>query len=484
MINGRSLMTAFLATTGIAGLASPAIAQDSPTASAAQPAAEGASSPMDEIVVTAQKRRENLQAVAITAISGKQLDLQGVSDIHALNGFAPNVAIAQGTTGPNAAVVTIRGIPSPADESFGIDSPIGVYIDGVYLARSAASSLEVADIDHVEVLRGPQGTLFGRNTTGGAINFITKLPDSDSNVQARLGYGNFDQIEGRLLFNTGTIGEALRLSFGYQHKQRDGVVDNLLASSSSDPGSYKTDGGRFAATLDLTSNIKLTNIFDYTRTRSVPSASQLVAVGDGTVLPNVTIDGHVFAPTQPANVAGYLADATSLNPGCGKPVSESRINPICLDRTTKFTDTNFGNLFRIEADLSEATIRTTTAYRQWHEENPGSNLDGLGTLSAPAFTSATLFNGLPASLLSLIPTIPAAAVSAISGAAVPTTTQPLFYTLNDRKQHQVSQEIEIVSKTEGSFEWVVGGFFFREVASENNRQSSGFVLDTNQDLLG
>ena len=108
--------------------------------------------------------------------------LAGVEDISAL---APNVSISGGTTNATAAVITIRGIPTAADETQGYDSPIGMYLDGVYLARSSAASFEVAEIERIEVLRGPQGTLFGRNTTGGAVNFITKLPDDDFGLQVR-----------------------------------------------------------------------------------------------------------------------------------------------------------------------------------------------------------------------------------------------------------------------------------------------------------
>ena len=146
----------------------------------------------DEIVVTANKREENLQAIAsgdFGRISSEQLELRGLTEVKDLSAIAPNVSIIGGTTNATAAVVSIRGIPTPADETQGFDSPIGLYLDGVYLARSSAASFEVADIERVEVLRGPQGTLFGRNTTGGAINFITKKPDDDASLKVKIGGG-------------------------------------------------------------------------------------------------------------------------------------------------------------------------------------------------------------------------------------------------------------------------------------------------------
>ena len=107
----------------------------------AQAAAEADVSGLDEIVVTAQKREENLQQtpLSISAISSKQLELQQISETKDLGALAPNVSIVGATTNATAAVVTIRGIPTAADETQGYDSPIGIYVDGVYMARSSAA---------------------------------------------------------------------------------------------------------------------------------------------------------------------------------------------------------------------------------------------------------------------------------------------------------------------------------------------------------
>jgi iron complex outermembrane receptor protein len=147
---------------------------------------------LEEIVVTANKRSESLQQapLSISAVSAEQLELRGLSEVKELSAIAPNVSVLGGTTNASAAVVSIRGIPSAADETQGYDSPIGLYLDGVFLARSSAASFEVADIERVEVLRGPQGTLFGRNTTGGAINFITKKPSDEASFKLKFGAGN------------------------------------------------------------------------------------------------------------------------------------------------------------------------------------------------------------------------------------------------------------------------------------------------------
>ena len=442
---------------------------------------------LEEIIVTAQKRGENLQRtpLAISAIPSAKIDLIGISEVRDLSALAPNLSISGGTTNATAAVITIRGIPTAADETQGYDSPIGLYLDGVYLARSSAASFEVAEIERVEVLRGPQGTLFGRNTTGGAVNFITKLPDDEFGLKVRAGYGNYNQWTGRAILNTGKLGDALSATLSYLHKQRDGVVDNLLEPKNSrDPGGNQTDAFRVAIKIEPSDNITITNIFDYTVIDGVAPANQLAAVGDGVFRPNVSLDGGTIAQVQPANVAGYLAQASTvaLQAGCGKPVQRARLDSICLEGARNSRDKLWGNLLRVEVDAGPVKLRSSTSYREWNNNIEGSDLDGLGSVRGALFSNASLLNGLPASLLQFV--VPPGAAGVVAGLAVPTTTQPLFQAKNLRSQSQFSQEVEIVSNYDSNFQWVLGGFFFHEEGAESNEQSFGFILDTNQIFLG
>ncbi|MFZ4690394.1 MAG: TonB-dependent receptor [Polymorphobacter sp.] len=454
-------------------------------APATQAAAETGGA-FEEIIVTAQKRGENLQRapLAISAISAQKADLIGITEVRDISGLAPNVSISQGTTNATAAVVTIRGIPTAADETQGYDSPIGLYLDGVYLARSSAASFEVAEIERIEVLRGPQGTLFGRNTTGGAINFITKQPDDEFGLKVRAGYGNYNQWTGRAILNTGKMGDTLSATLSYLHKQRDGVVDNLLQpKKSQDPGGNNTDAFRIAVKFEPSDSITITNIFDYTVIDGVPHANQLAGVGAGVFRPNVTLDGGSIAQVQPANVAGYLGQAstTALEPGCGKPVQRARLDSICLEGARSSRDKLWGNLLRVEVDVGPVKLRSSTSYREWDNNIQGSDLDGLGTVRGAAFTNASLLNGMPASLLQFV--VPPGAAGIVAGLPVPTTTQPLFQAKNLRSQQQFSQELEIISNYDSDFQWVIGGFYFHEEGSESNEQSFGFILDTNQIFL-
>lgn len=139
------LSLALLASVSAAFTASPAYGQTS-----------GVS--LDEIVVTAQKREESLQEItlAVSAISADKIESLNIEGAQDISGLAPNVTIVGGTTSLGASVISIRGIPSPATETFGLDTANGFYIDGVYIARSAATGLDVLDVERVEILRGPK----------------------------------------------------------------------------------------------------------------------------------------------------------------------------------------------------------------------------------------------------------------------------------------------------------------------------------------
>ena len=147
-----------------------------------------------DIIVTATKRNENLQnvPVAITAITTEQLTKQGVFSTADLNGSIPNLQVgsAYGETQPN---FTVRGIGVGTEYNSSAVSPVGIYVDEVYQSFRASHGQQLYDLEQVEVVRGPQGTLFGRNTTGGAINFITRKPRlKDMNGYGTFGYGSFN----------------------------------------------------------------------------------------------------------------------------------------------------------------------------------------------------------------------------------------------------------------------------------------------------
>lgn len=475
---------AFLAVGASAfALSVPAFAQDSDATSAA---ADNSNNGI--IIVTAQKREQNLQDVpiAISAIGAAKLDQLQISDTNGLSGLAPNLTITPSTTNHSASVISIRGIPSGAQETFGLDLANAVYIDGVYIGRASALGMGVMDLERIEILRGPQGTLFGRNTTGGAISFVSRKPSSDFQLKAEAGYGNFNAWNGKLTVDSGELFGGLKTSFGYAHSERDGTVDNILEpSDSKDPGSRKSDSFRAAFLADLGGTGSIQYIFDWNRIGGNPSAFQLTNTANGTVNPPAIVDGQSVVTTQQAPVSQYLAGATFLEPGCAALSAPTRVyrDTICLNSDEQTTDKTWGHNLQIQNDFDAFSVKLTGGYRHYESVNTGNDLDGLGTIRGPAFTNATLFNGMPVGLLQFIPTIPVAARPFIAAAAVPTTTQDLFDTSHIKKQKQFSTELEISGDSD-LLDWVVGGFYFYEKGSEINPQTSAFILDTNGIFLG
>lgn len=189
-MNNKALLASCLSTTMLIGWQGPAFAQEAEAVSAAAPEAGGG---IAEIVVTAQKREQRLQDVpaAISAIGGDALEARGINETSDLMGAVPSLQISTpyGKTQPN---FSLRGISVANEFSASTASPVGVYVDEVYQSFRASHGGQLYDIDRVEVLRGPQGTLYGRNTTGGAISFFTKKPGlGEDEGYFTLGYGNY-----------------------------------------------------------------------------------------------------------------------------------------------------------------------------------------------------------------------------------------------------------------------------------------------------
>lgn len=185
---------------------------------------------LEEIIVTSQRRAEDLQSVpvAVTAFTAETLDRLGVTDPQQMADFVPNVSIGDGTGRANVgAQFSIRGI-NEARISPVLDPGVGIYIDDVYYGRPMTNFLRLLDVERVEVLRGPQGTLFGKNSTGGAIRYVTVKPDVGGEVygDVKLGLGEFDRSDVQAAVNV-PLGDIAAARFSVAHLERDGYVDRL-----------------------------------------------------------------------------------------------------------------------------------------------------------------------------------------------------------------------------------------------------------------
>lgn len=222
--------THLLAATALVGFSSVAHSQTAPLPSTGVPADQAWSDEenqagIEDIVVTAQRREERLQDVpiAITAFSAERLSNTGVTSAGDLGAVTPALTVA---SNQNYFQPRIRGIGTQAFGP-GLENPIATYIDGVYIASAPASLLSLAGIERVEVLKGPQGTLFGRNATGGLIQVVTRDPRAGFSGNADVGYGNYNTFTANAYLNGGSDAVAGDLSIHYSH-QGDGYGRNFF----------------------------------------------------------------------------------------------------------------------------------------------------------------------------------------------------------------------------------------------------------------
>jgi len=232
---------------------------------------------LEEILVTARKSSESIQTtpVAVTALSHEMLVQQQVIDVADLQHAAPDVTIGGAGTGPSSLVyLAIRGEAQNSPNSAS-DNAVGIYVDGVYIGRPIIGNLGLIDESQVEVLRGPQGTLFGRNTTGGALLISTNKPTNDFDGYVKLGYGNFSDKLGELMVNAPLTSElAGRLAFRFN--DHDAYYPNPSTGYGQGKLNHEYDG---RASLRWTpSAIPLTvdAAFDYTEEQDTGQATALM----------------------------------------------------------------------------------------------------------------------------------------------------------------------------------------------------------------
>ncbi|MCH4894784.1 TonB-dependent receptor [Sphingomonas sp. SFZ2018-12] len=206
-----------------------------------------------DIVVTARRRAESLQDVpiSISAFGEDALSNLQADTLSGIQYATPNLYLDQGDAGN--AVIYIRGVGQNDSLAFA-DPGVGVYVDDVFISRSQAAFLEVFDVERIEVLRGPQGTLYGRNTIGGAIKFVSTRPTRDVTAYGEVGYGNFDSLilKGRL---SGPIaGDTLRAKVAFAYSKRDGYNQNSFTGQ--DDGDVDTLSGRVSLLFEPSSDVE------------------------------------------------------------------------------------------------------------------------------------------------------------------------------------------------------------------------------------
>src|ERR1700683_134696 len=178
---------------------------------------------LQEVLVTARRFAEDLQSVpiAVTALSAAVIQQQDVTNLEDLNSFVPNMKIAADRATSSTINVYIRGV-GQSDPLWGFDPGVGVYIDDVYLARPQTALLDVIDVQDIEILRGPQGTLYGKNTIAGAIKYVTRDIDGPATLTVSATGGNYGEHDEKLSFSTPVIDDHVYFGLALADLQRKG----------------------------------------------------------------------------------------------------------------------------------------------------------------------------------------------------------------------------------------------------------------------
>ncbi len=354
---------------------------------------------LEEIVVTAQKRAESVQDVAasISAIGGTQLDERGITDVESLALAVPGMHFSQ--SGSNARI-TVRGIGTEQTTVTG-DPGVAFHIDGVYQTRASAGSALFYDLDRVEVLRGPQGTLYGRNATGGSVNLISRRPSQDFEGNVELQLGDYDHQRVRGVVNVPLVDDKLAMRISGQHETRDGYYENLT------PG---------ADDLEDRDALNLRTQFLYTPTETLDVLLSMNYSNDKGAGDGYKVLGDYPANAKPINAfyAGLVPHPSATNPATANPSDPWEVRTNGLE---KRDDDRKGASVTVDWDLGRVTLKSISA---WQKNTVDNFADG-------DFSDADILN------------------------------ENRF-----QENTQYSQELQLGSVDAGDWEWVAGLYWLKE----------------------
>lgn len=302
---------------------------------------------LEEIVVTSRRREETAQSVPIpiSVISGNLIDDAGAFNVNRVKEYVPTVQLY--SSNPRNTGINIRGLGSPFGlTNDGLDPGVGFYVDGVYFARPAFATLDFIDVEQIEVLRGPQGTLFGKNTTSGAFNIKTRQPGFTPGASFELTYGNYGFIQAKTAITGPLIKNKLAARFSFSGTQRDGVIYNSAKDE------YVNDlnnlGGR--AQFLFTPNEKITITLSGDASSQKPNGYAQVVAG--------------VVETKRAAYRQFPSIIADLNYSLPTDNAFDRV----VDHDTPWRSLNEIGGVSLNADfkIGPGTLTSTTAWRYWN----------------------------------------------------------------------------------------------------------------------
>src|SRR5690606_418282 len=323
---------------------------------------------LDQVVVTSRRRQESLQDVPIpvSVVGGALVEESGSFNVNRVKELVPTVQLY--SSNPRNTTINIRGLGSTFGlTNDGLDPGVGFYIDGVYYARPAATTLDFVDVAQIEVLRGPQGTLFGKNTTAGAFNITTRKASFDPNSTFELSYGNFGFIQAKASVTGPLVKDKLAARISFSGTQRDGTVYNVRSEK------YVNDlnnlGARGQLLFTPNENLEFTLAGDFSRQRPNEGYAQVIA--------GVTVTER----REERQFRNIIRDL-----GWELP-SENPFDRLVDQNSTWRSGNDLGGVsLNVDAKIGPGTLTSTTAWRYWNWD-PMNDRDFTG-LNATAKSQA------------------------------------------------------------------------------------------------
>lgn len=370
----------------------------------------GAEATDETIIVTARRKEESVRDVpiAVSVFNAEELDRTSTFNINRLRELLPTLQF--NSSNPRNTAVNIRGLGAPFGlTNDGIDPGVGIYIDGVFYARPASASFDFVDIERLEVLRGPQGTLFGRTTTAGAINITTQDPSFEPEARAELTYGNYGFIQGKATISGPLAGDKLAGRLSFSGTQRDGVITNVALQN--DVNDLNNLGLRGKILFEPNAQWSVILTGDFNRQRA-DCCTQVVAG----VAPTLRAANRQFA-----DIAAAL-DYT--------PPSFNAFDRVTDIDSPVFARQDLGGAsLTIEREIASGMLTSISAWRYWNWD-PSNDRDFIG--------------------------LPVTTVSA-----------------NPSQQRQWSQELRYAGPLGQRVDVIAGAFFFRQTVESQGAQEQG-----------
>lgn len=419
--NSYTALATILSLTGLAGLT-----EGGPAYAAADAAFSGTGTQLEEITVTARRREENLQnvPVSVVAFTEKTLQTHMIRNLEDVGAQSPNVMVMPSSNaGNSAASIFIRGI-GQFDEIITTDPGVGVYIDGVYLARTSGALLNIGDFERVEVLRGPQGTLFGKNTIGGALNITTHRPGNEPGGYVEATLGSYNRIDVKGALNLPIITDTLAARVSVASRNADGFGHQANGIDTGNNNSQAIRGQlRWTPNADV--DVLLSGDKTHIRERMEPRSPAYINPAApiaglynllGSMFPQIFTGSPSFGPQ-------YLSSNPYFNYATGENTNNLDAWGTSLNVKWKIND--------------DVTLSSITAYRK---QSSRSAIDG-------------------------------------------DTTPAIMIQFNeDIRQHQFSHEDQFKGTAlNGKLDWIVGGIYFHE---KSDSVSDSFQVPDLRSFIG